>query len=133
MAGRANPEPHPGDAASVAWLADQPGDVDSLADPHVWDRSDSAADSPVDQVAAAGEQSQIPGEPNVPTVRIHPSDIPGRVYRLRAGLHQLFGQAREEPLKNFATTSEQAVHVPALWQSLASGWSLGELVGARST
>ena len=107
--------------------ADQPGDVDPLADSHVRDRGDPAADAPIDQVAAGGERQEVAGAPDVPAVGAQPRDIPGRVHQLRAGLHQLVGQAREEPLHDPAAALQQAVSVPALRQPLAAGRGLGEV------
>ena len=130
-AGRAGPEPHPGDARPPGPPAKQAGDVDSLTDPHVGERGDAAADDRVDQVAAGGEQQEITGEPDVPTVRAHPRDILGRVHRNRAGPHQLAGQAREEPLYNSAAASQQDVGVPALRQPLTRGRGLGEVVALQ--
>ena len=121
----------PATRAPIARPADQAGDVDPLMDAHVRERGDPAADAPVDQVAGGGEQPEVAGKPDVPAVGAHPGDIPGRVQRLRAGPHQLPGQAREEPLQGPAAALQQDVRVPALRQPLAGGRGLREAVALQ--
>ena len=130
MAGRAGPEPNTGDAGP-ARPEDQPGDGDPLADSHVRDRGDPAADAPIDQVAAGGEHQEVAGAPDVPAVGAQRRDISGPVHQLRAGLHQLVGQAREQPLHDPAAALQQAVSVPTLRQPLASGRCLGEVIALQ--
>jgi hypothetical protein len=102
-----------------------------LTDAHVGERGDPAADAPVDQVAGGGEQQEVPGKPDVPAGGAHPGDIPGKVQRLRAGPHQLAGQAREEPLHDSVAAFQQDVRVPALRRPLPGGRGLGEAVALQ--
>jgi hypothetical protein len=76
------------------------------------------------QISGEGELHGVAGEPDVPAVGVHPGDIAGKVQRLRAGPHQLPGQAREEPLQGPAAAFQHNMHMPALRQPLAGGRGL---------